>query len=200
LVREGLFQLDVDDEIWLDISLGDDEGPTPAWLGDENVRLGIKTLLQWDRCVEEEARLKKELGALQQWMKEEWMCVQTCIDIAGMFCCFAAVHLTDGIPDDDPDLQYQFRQRADHLKRLCVTWQTQLQPIDFVLLQEWGPSEEELLGSNPFDLEDNWNTSHGDDTEQDEGVEAEASAELVEGFEALALADAYRNDNNLFLE
>ncbi|RDB18751.1 hypothetical protein Hypma_014627 [Hypsizygus marmoreus] len=75
--REGLFKLDVDDDIWQDIGLNDnDDGNSevavPNWLGDENTRHGIKALLELDRCEEEETRLKRERCAMQEWMFEEW--------------------------------------------------------------------------------------------------------------------------------
>ena len=71
--RDGLFKLDVDDDIWQDIGLDDDSnGLPPAWLADEKVRLGIRSLLELRRCEEEENRLLKEKGALIEWVTEEW--------------------------------------------------------------------------------------------------------------------------------
>ena len=71
--RDGLFKLDVDDNIWQDIGLNDGNGSEiPRWLGDEEVRSGIQALLQHDRCCEEELRLRKERCNLQQWFMEEW--------------------------------------------------------------------------------------------------------------------------------
>ncbi|KAF9230012.1 hypothetical protein BU15DRAFT_69562, partial [Melanogaster broomeanus] len=42
--QQGLFSLDIDDEIWQDVDLGDDDdqGPQPPWLVDEEVKEGIK--------------------------------------------------------------------------------------------------------------------------------------------------------------
>ncbi|KAE9383043.1 hypothetical protein BT96DRAFT_770065, partial [Gymnopus androsaceus JB14] len=63
---EGLFNLDVDDDIWLDIGLGydddDDNGggigsAPPLWLSNDNVRAGIRAMLDRDRCLEERKRL-----------------------------------------------------------------------------------------------------------------------------------------------
>jgi hypothetical protein len=83
--REGLFKLDVDDDIWQDVGLNDEHhGPAPQWLRDDAVRQGIKSMLQLDRCKEEEARLLRERKALQEWMQEEWKVVQTAKKIAGM--------------------------------------------------------------------------------------------------------------------
>jgi hypothetical protein len=72
---KGLFDLDVDDEIWQEISLDDEDVSIPAWLGDQNVRDGIKLCLDFDRCVEEEQRLQRERTAMQEWMREEWACL-----------------------------------------------------------------------------------------------------------------------------
>ena len=53
---EHLFSLDVDDDIWQDIGLTetDNSGDPPLWLCDENVRDGIRAMLEQDRCLEEE--------------------------------------------------------------------------------------------------------------------------------------------------
>ncbi|KAJ7632028.1 hypothetical protein B0H17DRAFT_1280950 [Mycena rosella] len=51
---KGIWQLDVDDGIWQD------------------VRSGIKAMLELDRCDEEDGRLKKERCSLQEWFAEEW--------------------------------------------------------------------------------------------------------------------------------
>ncbi|KAJ3978579.1 hypothetical protein F5890DRAFT_1422496, partial [Lentinula detonsa] len=76
---DGLFDLDVDDDIWLDIGLGyneDKEGEggnaPPLWLSNENVRKGIRALLERDRCEEERDRLLTERRAMQEWFSEEW--------------------------------------------------------------------------------------------------------------------------------
>jgi hypothetical protein len=83
IVREGLFKLDVDDEIWQDVGLDDDFGCPPLWLSDESVRQGIQYLLERDRCEEEEVRLVRERRALQEWLQEEWQVNQTAHTIAG---------------------------------------------------------------------------------------------------------------------
>lgn len=71
--REGLFKLDVDDAIWQDVGLEDDDGgPMPLWLGDEKAREGIRRLLEYDRCQEELRRLRRERQSMQEWAIEEW--------------------------------------------------------------------------------------------------------------------------------
>jgi hypothetical protein len=54
----GLFALDIDDAIWKDVGLADEDLVNPPlWMCDEDVRRGIKALLELDHCLEEEARL-----------------------------------------------------------------------------------------------------------------------------------------------
>lgn len=82
-----LWQLDVDDGIWQDVGLEDDDdelggqvaGQPPLWLCDEQVRSGIKAMLELDRCDEEDVSLKKERCALQVWFAEEWAVVNLAI-------------------------------------------------------------------------------------------------------------------------
>ena len=53
---DKLFSLDVDDDIWQDIGLTETDESTdpPLWLCNEDVRTGIKVMLELDRCLEEE--------------------------------------------------------------------------------------------------------------------------------------------------
>jgi hypothetical protein len=68
--------LDVDDAIFEDVGLDDHDDDysdePPLWLCDEKVRAGIKALLELDRAEEEEARLCREIMALQVWFSDEW--------------------------------------------------------------------------------------------------------------------------------
>lgn len=80
---EGLFELDVDDDIWLDVGIGyNEESDTvpPLWLSNEGVRTGIRAMTDRDRCVEERKRLLKERNSLQVWFNEEWQVVNKAID------------------------------------------------------------------------------------------------------------------------
>ncbi|KII82805.1 hypothetical protein PLICRDRAFT_120248, partial [Plicaturopsis crispa FD-325 SS-3] len=75
IAKDGLFKLDVDDDIWQDVGLDDSEDGRdgiPLWLGDDKVRDGIRARLEVDRCLEEEIRLSKERCSMQEWMIEEW--------------------------------------------------------------------------------------------------------------------------------
>ena len=47
--RDGLFALDVDDDIWQDIGFDDGQDVEMLrWLSDDNVREGIRVLLEHD--------------------------------------------------------------------------------------------------------------------------------------------------------
>ncbi|KAE9387948.1 hypothetical protein BT96DRAFT_836928, partial [Gymnopus androsaceus JB14] len=79
---EELFDLDVDDNIWLDIGLGydddNDEGDgsaPPLWLSNDDVRAGIRAMLDRDRCLGERKRLLDERSAMQEWFNKEWKVV-----------------------------------------------------------------------------------------------------------------------------
>lgn len=77
-----LFDLDIDDSIWEDIGLenDDDDKELPAWLSSDDMRSAIKAHLGLDRCLEEELRLRHELSALQEWFREEWFCLKSLLD------------------------------------------------------------------------------------------------------------------------
>jgi hypothetical protein len=70
---KGLFGLDVDNDIWQDIGLADDEfdGAIPPWLGDEDVRNGIQLMQEVLNCHDELFLCDREQYSLQQWFEEE---------------------------------------------------------------------------------------------------------------------------------
>ncbi|KAJ7732040.1 hypothetical protein DFH07DRAFT_755427, partial [Mycena maculata] len=77
-VAKSLYKLNVDDIIWQDVGLdedNDDDTAPPLWLSDDNVRTGIRAMLQKDRCREEKPRLLRERGHLQIWFVREWKTV-----------------------------------------------------------------------------------------------------------------------------
>lgn len=85
----GLWALDVDDRIWQDIGLSEEpDSDPPLWLRDENVRNGIRNLLDYDRCVEEEARVLKEHRSLQESARNQWAILSVALaSAAGVFDC-----------------------------------------------------------------------------------------------------------------
>lgn len=78
----GLWQLDVNDDIWQDVGLDDGSHGVepPSWLADEDTRAGIRSMLDYDRCCEEETRLLRERLAMEDWMKEEWDVISAALD------------------------------------------------------------------------------------------------------------------------
>ncbi|KAG2079604.1 uncharacterized protein F5147DRAFT_749512 [Suillus discolor] len=68
----GIFDLDIDADIWEDVGLNDVVPDPPDWLADEVTRAAIKLLLEIDQCNEEESRVKVERCALQEWAILEW--------------------------------------------------------------------------------------------------------------------------------
>ena len=83
LPRERLWDLDTDDDIWVDIARdahvqGDD---APKWLCDQPTREGIRAMLELQRCEEEIERLNHERGTMFAWFrgqKEQLQCA-SCI-------------------------------------------------------------------------------------------------------------------------
>ncbi|KAJ7757316.1 hypothetical protein B0H14DRAFT_3096603 [Mycena olivaceomarginata] len=61
---KDIVQLDIDNTIWQDMGLDEDTEPA-AWLVNDKVRAGIRTMLQKDRCNEEAPRLKFGAGTVQ---------------------------------------------------------------------------------------------------------------------------------------
>ena len=199
IVREGLFKLDVDDEIWQDVGLDDEFGCPPLWLSDERVRQGIQYLLERDRCEEEEVRLVRERRALQEWLQEEWQVNQTAHTLAGqLFILILSPSLTT-ITGDDSNIVYQLDLHAEELCRLCVIWRRNLRPLPGNELGDtWGPSEQDLQKASKVEFNPNW--GEGDPINEDDGgpedndwedIDETIDNDLVESMEAVAFTDEY---------
>ncbi|KAJ6570606.1 hypothetical protein DFH09DRAFT_1246915 [Mycena vulgaris] len=130
---KGIWQLDVDNGIWQDVGLDQDDGEPaaepPLWLCDEKVRPGIKAMLELDRCSEEDICLKKERCELQVWFAEEWAVVKVAMERA-----------------NSKEDKYQLRLIRNNLVCLCATWDGTLPNlgVDTSALPAWGPSAAEL--------------------------------------------------------
>ncbi|RDB25584.1 hypothetical protein Hypma_006945 [Hypsizygus marmoreus] len=192
---KGLFALDVDDEIWQDVGL-DDENPDlepPPWLSSEHVREGIKALLECDRCLEEENRLRHECRAMREWFAEEWLTLNIAYDNT-----------------NDESLQYKLRTQRMDMCHLCATWQKSVQSLDFgdiESLPPWGPSAEEILEArlsqgmaSVRDIEeDEWPPVSYVEDEDDLLLEEEGDdpdTVLFDTLDAVDLADAFRSGSN----
>ncbi|OAX32627.1 hypothetical protein K503DRAFT_805073, partial [Rhizopogon vinicolor AM-OR11-026] len=130
IAHEGLFQLDIDDEVWQDIGLDDTDSHPPGWLANDGVRQGIKYMLELDHCEEEVACVMRERCALQEWMQEEWMQVESVKEQSNR----------------DEDMMFVLDQHAAMLAEMCVTWQEKVRgiPCLWPMPQQWGPLPEKL--------------------------------------------------------
>ncbi|KDR70808.1 hypothetical protein GALMADRAFT_75558 [Galerina marginata CBS 339.88] len=153
---DGLFKLDVDDDIWQDIGLTDDnDNPLeiPAWLGNEDVRIGIKALLEYDRCIEEQRRLREEKLSMQQWIQEEWEILMVALN-------WAKTH---------PDVIFQLKERKKYLLRLCVAWKPQVLVIPDIFNDSWGPNEAEIAEAKKLEITERvWGPSDAEMAEENE--------------------------------
>ncbi|KAJ7450463.1 hypothetical protein FB451DRAFT_1186860 [Mycena latifolia] len=193
---KGIWKLDVDDEIWEDVGLDEDdrESVPPPWLCDERVRAGIKAMLEVDRCDEEDKRLKKERCSLQVWFAEEW-------DVVNL-----AIAQADSLED-----KYHLKLRRDDLVRLCATWERRLPDLgmDETALPPWGPSAGQLAAcvgvvgarvaarGEDRHYEDDEDNDENDSAGKESGHEEEDFGTL----DAVETADIYRNahDDNYYV-
>ncbi|KAK7464958.1 hypothetical protein VKT23_006166 [Stygiomarasmius scandens] len=173
---KNLFNLNVDDLIWQDIGLDEDEGALPPWLKDEDVCKGIKAMLEIDCCDEEDQQLVVEMQSLQEWFAEEWTVLMKTLGIT-----------------DCQTIQYHLELRRRYLCRLCVLWQNALADHLAPLPMTWGPSEEELHEAQTWEASGSVDVEEGD---YDAEFEAEVDPILTEQEETVALADVYRNTND----
>ncbi|KAL6297842.1 hypothetical protein BKA93DRAFT_820642 [Sparassis latifolia] len=170
----GLFKLDVDDDIWQDVGLDDEQDvvEVPRWLGDDAVREGIKNRLLLDRCLEEEDWLQEERCSLQEWFEEEWQTL-------------------------DADFMYQLDHRREELCRLCVIWQAQLHQdlvnaAGYEMTGSWDEDGEggvQSQGSVQGAADDD----NEDEVSFEEVTDAEDDGDLLDAAEVAALTDAYHS-------
>ncbi|KAF4602848.1 hypothetical protein EYR40_006066 [Pleurotus pulmonarius] len=181
---KGLYSLDVDDDIWQDVGLQDEDdastGP-PPWLSSESVREGIKGVLAKDRCDEEDTRLVHERCALQEWFSEEWLINEKCIEET----------------KDNKPKNYQFIRRRTELINLCALWQSSLDGLRLGdnLLPAWGPSDEDILTADVERYTDN--VAFGglaDELADDEADEGDVDPTYFAALDAINMADAFRAD------
>ncbi|CAK5282214.1 unnamed protein product [Mycena citricolor] len=127
IVTKKVPNLDVDDKIWDDVGLTDEDSSSapPDWLVNESVKEGIKALLDERRALEEDRFLRNERRSMKAWFQEEWSVINHAICTAG-----------------DPALQYQFEIRRVKLIELCADWRKDLPAEDFET--NWGPSDSDL--------------------------------------------------------
>ncbi|KAJ7070464.1 hypothetical protein B0H15DRAFT_957666 [Mycena belliarum] len=180
---KGIWKLDVDDAVWEDVGLDDDEisaTEPPPWLSDEKVRSGIKAMLELDRSAEEDLRLKKERCALQIWFAEEW----------------AVVNIAIGRAKSSRD-KYQLQLVRDDLVRLCATWDKRLPDLgmDTTAIPPWGPSASQLSAClvDAHVAARGEDRHYGEDEDDSEDEEEERPEEDIDTLAAVETADMYRS-------
>ncbi|EGO18843.1 hypothetical protein SERLADRAFT_374897 [Serpula lacrymans var. lacrymans S7.9] len=119
--REGLFKLDVDDDIWQDTGLNDEPiDEVPLWLVNNNIQESIRAMLELDRCKKEWKHLMEERCMMQRWFDSV---VMYHLDCYAAYICNLCI-------------TWQTKTRA-----VLCTW---------VMLESWGPSKEDLCIASFF--------------------------------------------------
>ncbi|KAG1802391.1 uncharacterized protein BJ212DRAFT_1230859, partial [Suillus subaureus] len=171
ILHDGIFQLNVDNNIWQDIGLDNATVNPPAWLSDEAIRNGIQLQLEVDCCFEEEAQLMREWSVMQEWMLTEWEGIQDALS------------------------------NADKLANICVVWRRKAQciPCAWSVVDSWGPSDEVLLQATHEQVQpsfwDEDDQSVGpveEDNKGDSDCGEIGDDELMDAIEDIALVDEYR--------
>ncbi len=178
----GLFALDVDDNIWQDIGLTDENDGmlyVPLWLANEDVREGIKAMLDFKRCQEEENRLIHECRALQEWMQEEWKVVEM-----GLKCA-----------SEDENVLYLLKEHQQSLLKLCLKWEPAVRIIPCHLEGLWGPTLQELAEYRSYENSAQVvnDSDDFDDIESDNGDEQDYDASFLDEMETFSIGEEYRH-------
>jgi len=73
IVQEKLWDLDVDDDLWADLTRHGafQDKDAPKWLTDRPTKQGIRAMLELDRCMEELERLDHERGVMYRWLQQQ---------------------------------------------------------------------------------------------------------------------------------
>ena len=83
LAHERLWDLDVDDDLWMDLARdGQYQDDAPRWLYDQPTKQGICAMLDLQRSVEEVERLSHERGVMLTWLQAQSEQLQVASHIA----------------------------------------------------------------------------------------------------------------------
>jgi hypothetical protein len=72
LLAQRIWDLDVDDPIWGDPALYSGAEDVPRWMYDTVFKVGIRAVVQLDRCGEESERLEVEIEAFIGWIADRF--------------------------------------------------------------------------------------------------------------------------------
>ncbi|KAG2061377.1 hypothetical protein BDR06DRAFT_869773, partial [Suillus hirtellus] len=164
ILCDGIFLLDVDDNIWQDVRLDDDTIALPAWLSDDAIQNGIRLQLEVDWCMEEEARLMRERAVIQEWMLVEWGAIRGASNNAGI-----------------RSISFHLWSCVDELVNICVVWKKKVQciPCTWPVGESWGPSDKALLQATCDQAQSSF--CDEDDAESVEGEEGDCKGDLEYG-------------------
>ncbi|TFK31561.1 hypothetical protein BDQ12DRAFT_701529 [Crucibulum laeve] len=176
--RDTLFSLDIDDDIWQDVGLLDEEiGEIPLWLGNEDVQKGIKAVLEFDWCSEEKLCLAQERQSMQEWISEEWIAV------------LRAEQNTDNV------------DCKEALLLICGTWKKEVSGIKPAnnVEESWGPTEEMIMQRMVDERTEMVNCENDEQSDGDlesVGYESENidDTEIFEALESQAWTDGYHRE------
>ena len=147
LESNEVYSLDVDAPIWDDRGLNDGvAGLIPLWLGNDEVRAGIRSWLVSQRCDEEMKRLRAECNNLKVWASKEALMLHSALDtINGNIYLYFLERRIDYSPAD-PDLVYQISAKTRELNNLVDLWKSSIRAVaPDVASAVWG------LGSDAAD-------------------------------------------------
>jgi len=72
LITQRIWDLDVDDPIWGDPALYAGGEDVPRWMYDSIFKVGIRAVVQLDRCGEESERLDAEMETFVGWITDRF--------------------------------------------------------------------------------------------------------------------------------
>ncbi|KAG2063600.1 hypothetical protein BDR04DRAFT_1163523 [Suillus decipiens] len=169
---DGIFQLNIDDNIWQDIGLDDATVNPPAWLSDEAVRNSIWLQLE---------------SVMQEWMLMEWEGIQDALSNAAEDVVLT-FHLTS-CTNELANICVVWRRKFQ-----CI-------PCTWSVVDSWEPSDEVLLQATHEQAQpsfrDKDDQSVGpveEDNEGDSDCGEIGDDELMDAIEDIALVDEYRYD------
>jgi len=84
-----MFAVDVFSQLWDDRGLIAGEGGVDRWKVDQDVKEGIRLVLELDRCREERERLDLEVSRLAAWAMSMATRLKVISDSLGMYCLFS---------------------------------------------------------------------------------------------------------------
>jgi hypothetical protein len=170
---DHIWELDVDDPIWQDVEVQDDEEfSIPDWIGDELTCQAICNRVENQCCEEELLRIQIEVKNLQTWLAEEWNIL--------------ALGMTAETPEY---MAYQMEVEQQRLLRLGGGWWKNLHDLPGIDISAWFPTAEKLehaweeRKTRHVDLVGVFNMTSTDEEENsEESVDDENSEESREDF------------------